>query len=480
MDVKTIRLIFLGSVLIQASIFGVAAIDGAHHVQRDFASIEEFSSKIVECCSGHRCDGYRGLKSTTISGKTCQRWDSQTPHSHSITKERYPNSGLVKNYCRNADHEPDGAWCYTMDKDTRWEYCGISDECPECCLSSDCSDYRGRIAKTESGKDCQAWSSEKPHKKQAALKSKMDSGELPMLTENFCRNANGHETTWCYTVDPDTRWENCNTPRCSATTMMTATPTTKFQQILPVEGDFASLKDAINRCIFEKECDIINLGKQLSIFEERDARLQKKASELKKQLKSSKEKRARLEEEVSRLKMQCENTTDVGSLSTESPQILPTPTEFPQILKFSDDRAFLFMGEGKTDADYKKWEDAREMCKIKGGDLATHLTNEVLEFVFSKSRYPYNYKGWIGGRMNPRATQSNFTTSFEWLNGDRVNNGLWESGTSMWQTGEPYNFEFKCMYITRSRRRRKDSTDGFPYLTAHCEKSMLPYLCEFK
>jgi len=85
----------------------------------------------------------------------------------------------------------------------------------ECCLSSDCSDYRGRIAKTVSGKDCQAWSSEKPHKKKKALKSKMDSGELPMLTENFCRNPNGHKTTWCYTVDPDTRWENCNIHRCS-------------------------------------------------------------------------------------------------------------------------------------------------------------------------------------------------------------------------------------------------------------------------
>jgi len=85
----------------------------------------------------------------------------------------------------------------------------------ECCLSSDCSDYRGRMAKTVSGKDCQAWSSEKPHKKKKALKSKLDSGELPMLTENFCRNPNGYKTTWCYTVDPDTRWENCNIHRCS-------------------------------------------------------------------------------------------------------------------------------------------------------------------------------------------------------------------------------------------------------------------------
>ena len=48
----------------------------------------------IEECSGYRCTGYRGIQNKTISGRTCQRWDSQSPHSHSRTKSRYPNSGL--------------------------------------------------------------------------------------------------------------------------------------------------------------------------------------------------------------------------------------------------------------------------------------------------------------------------------------------------------------------------------------------------
>ena len=41
---------------------------------------------------------------------------------------RYPNSDLTSNYCRNPDGEPNGPWCYTTDSKKRWEYCGI----PKC------------------------------------------------------------------------------------------------------------------------------------------------------------------------------------------------------------------------------------------------------------------------------------------------------------------------------------------------------------
>ena len=68
---------------------------------------------------------YRGTVAQTISGATCQRWDSQEPHSHSNTPENNPLSGLDENYCRNPDGEPGGAWCYTEDPDNRWEYCDV-------------------------------------------------------------------------------------------------------------------------------------------------------------------------------------------------------------------------------------------------------------------------------------------------------------------------------------------------------------------
>eukprot|EP00579_Thalassiosira_antarctica_P016756 CAMPEP_0201945702 /NCGR_PEP_ID=MMETSP0903-20130614/54036_1 /ASSEMBLY_ACC=CAM_ASM_000552 /TAXON_ID=420261 /ORGANISM="Thalassiosira antarctica, Strain CCMP982" /LENGTH=734 /DNA_ID=CAMNT_0048488773 /DNA_START=231 /DNA_END=2435 /DNA_ORIENTATION=+ len=71
---------------------------------------------------------YRGTISTTASDTyTCQRWDSQSPHSHEYTPQSYPDKGLENNnYCRN----PNGsttpkAWCYTTDPSMRWTYCDV-------------------------------------------------------------------------------------------------------------------------------------------------------------------------------------------------------------------------------------------------------------------------------------------------------------------------------------------------------------------
>jgi hypothetical protein len=68
---------------------------------------------------------YRGLQNKTISGKTCQRWDSQSPHKHNNwSQEKMKTSGIgYHNYCRNPDNEPKGTWCYTTNQSRRWEYC---------------------------------------------------------------------------------------------------------------------------------------------------------------------------------------------------------------------------------------------------------------------------------------------------------------------------------------------------------------------
>eukprot|EP00041_Stephanoeca_diplocostata_P036329 m.1319955 g.1319955 ORF g.1319955 m.1319955 type:complete len:385 (-) comp24845_c0_seq32:2773-3927(-) len=68
---------------------------------------------------------YRGNVSTTISGRTCQQWGAQSPHSHSITPSNYPLGGLgdgSHNFCR----APDGyylLWCYTTDPFMRYDIC---------------------------------------------------------------------------------------------------------------------------------------------------------------------------------------------------------------------------------------------------------------------------------------------------------------------------------------------------------------------
>ena len=65
---------------------------------------------------------YRGFQTKTRSGRTCQRWDRQSPQKHSRRPQFYPLSGLDRNYCRNPD-SAGNIWCYTTDRKKRWEYC---------------------------------------------------------------------------------------------------------------------------------------------------------------------------------------------------------------------------------------------------------------------------------------------------------------------------------------------------------------------
>jgi hypothetical protein len=59
--------------------------------------------------------GYNGNKDTTRSGKECQRWMDTDPHNSTFRLWHH-------NYCRNPDMQM-GPWCYTMDRQKRWEYC---------------------------------------------------------------------------------------------------------------------------------------------------------------------------------------------------------------------------------------------------------------------------------------------------------------------------------------------------------------------
>lgn len=75
-----------------------------------------------ECVAGtlqvHSSE-YRGKLATTVSGRTCQKWTSQSPHSHDRTAENYPAAGLGDhNNCRN----PDGwenLWCTIPPSDAK-------------------------------------------------------------------------------------------------------------------------------------------------------------------------------------------------------------------------------------------------------------------------------------------------------------------------------------------------------------------------
>ncbi|XP_045211454.2 putative macrophage stimulating 1-like protein [Mercenaria mercenaria] len=84
------------------------------------------------CANGWYSRDYNGTWSQTKYGRTCQRWDSQTPHDHSRNSPSgFPVDKSVydaHNYCRNPDYESGGLWCYTEDPSVRFEYCDI----PKC------------------------------------------------------------------------------------------------------------------------------------------------------------------------------------------------------------------------------------------------------------------------------------------------------------------------------------------------------------
>lgn len=156
---------------------------------------------------------YTGRKSTTVSGKTCQKWNRNYPH-----KTKYRPNPDNHNYCRNPDNDAKGPWCYTTDRRTRFEYCNVPN-CPakpaptrptatrpaKDCFSS-AGTYDGNASKTVTGRACQRWNSNVPH-----------SPKFRIGNHNYCRAPDGDSKVWCYTMDPNKRWEYCGVEKCPTT-----------------------------------------------------------------------------------------------------------------------------------------------------------------------------------------------------------------------------------------------------------------------
>ncbi|XP_066264750.1 blastula protease 10-like [Branchiostoma lanceolatum] len=87
--------------------------------------------------------------------------------------------------------------------------------------------YRGEVAKTASGRDCQRWDAQTPHQHSRTPTNYPNAG----LEENFCRNPDGETSPWCYTADQSVRWELCGIPEC--TTTPTAPPATTTRTSTP-------------------------------------------------------------------------------------------------------------------------------------------------------------------------------------------------------------------------------------------------------
>ncbi|KAF7652566.1 hypothetical protein LDENG_00095210, partial [Lucifuga dentata] len=88
------------------------------------------------------------------------------------------------------------------------------DQVTTTCYNSRGRFYQGSMNVTRSGIACQPWSQQVPHQHHLSV------DVVPELknSENHCRNPGGiSDKPWCYTSNPNIRWEYCAVPQCGET-----------------------------------------------------------------------------------------------------------------------------------------------------------------------------------------------------------------------------------------------------------------------
>ena len=88
--------------------------------------------------------------------------------------------------------------------------------CPDCKQTQLGREYMGTLSQTVNSRTCQSWASITPHVPNSASQNDANypdgSREAAM---NYCRNPDSDTVgPWCYTTDPNVRWETCNLPSC--------------------------------------------------------------------------------------------------------------------------------------------------------------------------------------------------------------------------------------------------------------------------
>uniref|UniRef100_A0A1I8IVL5 Kringle domain-containing protein n=1 Tax=Macrostomum lignano TaxID=282301 RepID=A0A1I8IVL5_9PLAT len=188
----------------------------------------------VTCKSTHKTQNYIGVISVTRRGTTCQKWLARFPWFHTFdTTGDFPDLSLAaaENFCRNPNGNPFGPWCIKAGNFTDgdfWDFCDVpacagvtlpgpfsSKNIFECIDSIYGFTYAGRRSTTGNGRTCQRWDSQHPHPHPYYLPQMFNSLTISQA-ENYCRNPNNDTNgPWCFTTDPNIRFEYCNISLCS-------------------------------------------------------------------------------------------------------------------------------------------------------------------------------------------------------------------------------------------------------------------------
>ena len=87
--------------------------------------------------------------------------------------------------------------------------------------------YSGNVNVTSSGRTCQVWSKQEPQ----------DHCYTWLGDHNHCRNPDGSPGgVWCYTIDPEKRYEYCDVPKCDKTISSEGNP--KCQEGVPLGASY--------------------------------------------------------------------------------------------------------------------------------------------------------------------------------------------------------------------------------------------------